>query len=89
MCQNIIVIHSNKYSFISHFSGMESVGIHESLYNSVMKCDLDIRRDLFANIVMSGGTSMFPGKYKTRKENKTFSFIYIFSALKIYSCFTS
>ena len=26
-----------------------------------MKCDVDIRRDLYANIVMSGGTTMFPG----------------------------
>ena len=26
-----------------------------------MKCDLDIRRDLFNNIVLSGGTTMFPG----------------------------
>ena len=25
-----------------------------------MKCDLDIRRDLYANIVMSGGTTMYP-----------------------------
>jgi len=26
-----------------------------------MKCDLDIRKDLYANIVLSGGTTMFPG----------------------------
>jgi actin beta/gamma 1 len=26
-----------------------------------MKCDIDIRKDLYANTVMSGGTSMFPG----------------------------
>lgn len=26
-----------------------------------MKCDLDIRRDLYANIVLSGGNTMFPG----------------------------
>jgi actin len=24
-----------------------------------MKCDVDVRRDLFGNIVMSGGTTMF------------------------------
>jgi len=29
--------------------------------NSIMKCDIDIRRDLYGNIVMSGGTTMFPG----------------------------
>ena len=26
-----------------------------------MKCNLDIRKDLYANIVLSGGSSMFPG----------------------------
>jgi actin beta/gamma 1 len=26
-----------------------------------MKCDIDVRRDLYANIVMSGGTTLFPG----------------------------
>eukprot|EP00446_Apocalathium_sp_SHHI-4_P003435 CAMPEP_0177178656 /NCGR_PEP_ID=MMETSP0367-20130122/14442_1 /TAXON_ID=447022 ORGANISM="Scrippsiella hangoei-like, Strain SHHI-4" /NCGR_SAMPLE_ID=MMETSP0367 /ASSEMBLY_ACC=CAM_ASM_000362 /LENGTH=117 /DNA_ID=CAMNT_0018625323 /DNA_START=41 /DNA_END=391 /DNA_ORIENTATION=- len=26
-----------------------------------MKCDVDIRKDLYANIVLSGGTTMFTG----------------------------
>ena len=26
-----------------------------------MKCDVDIRKDLFANIVVAGGSSMFRG----------------------------
>ena len=26
-----------------------------------MKCDLDIRKDLYGNIVMSGGTTMYSG----------------------------
>merc|ERR1712210_372738 len=26
-----------------------------------MKCDVDIRKDLYANTVMSGGTTMYPG----------------------------
>merc|ERR1712158_171395 len=38
--------------------GMESCGIHETVYNSIMKCDVDIRKDLYANTVMSGGTTM-------------------------------
>jgi len=41
--------------------GLESVGIHETAYNSIMHSDLDIRKDLYANIVLSGGTTMFPG----------------------------
>eukprot|EP01025_Chloroclados_australasicus_P048514 TRINITY_DN54_c0_g2_i1.p2 TRINITY_DN54_c0_g2~~TRINITY_DN54_c0_g2_i1.p2 ORF type:complete len:377 (-),score=65.52 TRINITY_DN54_c0_g2_i1:342-1472(-) len=41
--------------------GMEAVGIHETTFNSIMKCDVDIRKDLYGNIVLSGGTTMFPG----------------------------
>ena len=41
--------------------GMEASGIHETTYNSIMKCDVDIRKDLYGNIVLSGGTTMFPG----------------------------
>nr|GEZ11755.1 actin-82 isoform X1 [Tanacetum cinerariifolium] len=41
--------------------GMEAAGIHETTYNSIMKCDVDIRKDLYGNIVVSGGTTMFPG----------------------------
>lgn len=40
---------------------MESAGIHETTYNSIMKCDIDIRKDLYANNVLSGGTTMYPG----------------------------
>lgn len=40
---------------------MESAGIHETTYNGIMKCDIDIRKDLYANNVLSGGTTMYPG----------------------------
>ena len=43
------------------FLGMEAAGIHELTYNSIMKCDIDIRKDLYANIVLSGGTTMYEG----------------------------
>ena len=46
--------------FQPSFLGMESTGIHETTYNSIMKCDVDIRKDLYANTVLSGGTTMFP-----------------------------
>ena len=35
--------------------------MHELTYNSIMKCDVDIRKDLYANVVMSGGTTMYAG----------------------------
>jgi len=30
-------------------------------FQSIMKCDVDIRKDLYANVVLSGGTTMFQG----------------------------
>jgi actin len=40
---------------------MEVSGIHELTFKSIMKCDIDVRKDLYGNIVMSGGTTMFAG----------------------------
>jgi len=45
----------------SMIGNMESAGIHDTTYNSIMKCDVDIRKDLYANTVLSGGTTMYPG----------------------------
>merc|ERR1711973_501929 len=47
--------------FQPSFLGMEAAGVHETTYNSIMKCDVDIRKDLYGNVVMSGGTTMYPG----------------------------
>ncbi|KAJ3438625.1 actin [Anaeramoeba flamelloides] len=40
---------------------IEQPGIHKILVNSITMCDVDIRKDLYLNVVISGGTSMFPG----------------------------
>ena len=42
--------------------GHSSPGIHQSVFKSIMKCDLDIRTDMYKNIVLSGGSTMFPGE---------------------------
>lgn len=41
--------------------GLEMPAIHEMVYQSIMKCDLDVRKDLYANVILSGGSTMFPG----------------------------
>jgi actin-related protein len=41
--------------------GLESLGIHSATYHSIMKCDVAIRKDLYGNIVLAGGTTLFPG----------------------------
>ena len=43
------------------FLNMAAPGIHEMLYSSIVLCDADIRKDLYANIVLTGGSSLFPG----------------------------
>jgi len=47
--------------FQPSFLGKEAAGIHEQLYNSMMKCDIDIRSTLAGNVLLSGGSTMFPG----------------------------
>jgi actin len=41
--------------------GLEAPGFHEMVYNSIQKCDIDVRRELYGNVVLSGGTTMFRG----------------------------
>lgn len=41
--------------------GKEFNGIHRTCYDSIAKCDSSVKRDLLSNIVLSGGSSLFPG----------------------------
>lgn len=42
--------------------GTERSGIHETMFNSIMKCDVDLTvKYLFSNITLSGGNTMFTG----------------------------
>lgn len=41
--------------------GSEHRGIHDCLVKSIMKTDIDLRRLLFSQIVLAGGSTMFPG----------------------------
>jgi actin-related protein len=63
---NIITVGSERFRcpevlFQPTLIGKESSGVHETTFHSIMKCDVDIRKDLYANVVLSGGTTMFPG----------------------------
>mmetsp|Transcript_65875 Transcript_65875/g.91594 ORF Transcript_65875/g.91594 Transcript_65875/m.91594 type:complete len:387 (+) Transcript_65875:45-1205(+) len=41
--------------------GEESLGIHEVLTNAIARSDMDLRRNLWQGIVLSGGSTMFKG----------------------------
>jgi len=63
---NVIIIANERFRcpevlFQPSFIGKEASGIHDCTFQTIMKCDVDIRKDLYANIVLSGGTTMFPG----------------------------
>ncbi|XP_037802909.1 actin-85C-like [Penaeus monodon] len=47
--------------FQPSFLGMEAGGVQETIFTSIMWCDIDIRKDLFSNAVISGGSTMYPG----------------------------
>jgi actin beta/gamma 1 len=63
---NIITVGNERFRtpevlFQPSLIGKEASGIHDTMFQTIMKCDVDIRKDLYANIVLSGGTTMFTG----------------------------
>jgi actin beta/gamma 1 len=63
---NVIVVGNERFRcpevlYQPSLIGKEASGVHDCTFQTIMKCDVDIRKDLYANIVMSGGTTMFPG----------------------------
>ncbi|MCP3662337.1 MAG: hypothetical protein GY696_07545, partial [Gammaproteobacteria bacterium] len=41
--------------FNPSFLGKEDSGIDQTTYNSIMRCDLEVRPALYSNTVLSGG----------------------------------
>jgi len=56
-----VLIQTPECLFNPSMLGLDVPGIHRSIYNSIQKSDLDLRRDLFENITLSGGSTMFDG----------------------------
>merc|ERR1712164_158999 len=54
------IIRCPELMFKPSMDGKEMMGLHELAKKTVDDCDLDVRKDLLMNIVMSGGTTMFP-----------------------------
>ncbi|KAK8841904.1 hypothetical protein M9Y10_026856 [Tritrichomonas musculus] len=49
--------------------GIDTDGIAQMIFNNIKKCDDDLQRDLFSNIVLSGGATMMKG-FPERVENE-------------------
>jgi len=62
---SIVTVHNQiircpELMFKPSLDGKEMMGLHELAKKTIDDCDLDVRKDLLQNIVMSGGTTMFP-----------------------------
>jgi len=63
---NVITVGNERFRtpevlFQPSLIGKEASGVHDCTFQTIMKCDVDIRKDLYQNIVLSGGTTMFQG----------------------------
>lgn len=47
--------------FQPHLVDVESPGIGEMLFNTIQSADVDVRSSLYKAVVLSGGSSMYPG----------------------------
>lgn len=52
-----------------YFAGVNTEGLHEMVYNSIMSCAIDTRPDISCNVMLGGGSSMFPGSSLTPNYN--------------------
>jgi actin-related protein len=55
------LFHPSHLYFLKEESCSSKRGIQEATYNSIVKCDIDLHKDLYENIVLSGGSTMFSG----------------------------
>ncbi|RNA19193.1 actin-related 2 isoform X2 [Brachionus plicatilis] len=55
--------------FQPHLADVEAMGISELLFDTIQKSDIDMRSDFFKHIVLSGGTTMYPG-FASRLERE-------------------
>jgi len=64
---SVVTIKSSRFRcpealFKPHLVGLgDADGFPQLVTKSIGKCDIDVRKELFANVVLSGGTTMFNG----------------------------
>jgi actin-related protein len=47
--------------FTPSYFGKDAKGIHELVFDSIIKCDIDTRKDFYGNIIVAGGSTKFDG----------------------------
>nr|CDS30597.1 actin [Hymenolepis microstoma] len=71
---NIITLGSERFQCAEalmrpELIGKECPGLADSIYQSIKKSDMNTRRDLYHNIVLSGGSTMFNGMAERLKKD--------------------
>merc|ERR1719293_569370 len=71
---NVITVGNERFRcaeilFQPSMVGKETEGVHSLTFKSIGACDIDIRKDLYSNTVLSGGTTMFEN-LDTRLNNE-------------------
>jgi len=61
---NILTIGTERFRapelmFKPSLNGKDCKGVHDLVFKSIMECDLDVRKDLWENVILSGGNTMF------------------------------
>ena len=56
--------------------GMASPGVHEIVDQSIKKCEADLRAELYRNILLAGGSTMFSGFIERMTKRNVFAFIW-------------
>jgi len=41
--------------------GDENPGMHQMAFETIKECDIDIRKDLYENVILSGGSTLYEG----------------------------
>ena len=55
--------------FNPNLTGVDEPGVHRQLFNAVKRSDIFLQRELFQNIVLSGGTTLLENfKERLHKE---------------------
>ena len=67
-----LTVYMTVKTYLTLVIGSEEIGVHELLFNSIRKSDLDLRKTLYQNIVLSGGSTLFKGKIKIGEKTLSF-----------------
>lgn len=71
--------------FQPHLVDVEAQGIAEMVFNTIQSADIDMRLDMYKHIVLSGGSTMYPGlPSRLEREIKQ---LYLRRILKGESCY--